>query len=351
MFAPERSQVLQLVAAAIKAPSADNRHHVRFSIRDNGLTLYADDFFLQCHTTHRRLLTLLSYGAVAENLRLRLTEYGWTFQPLWFPDPAHPALLLQIDWADLMSIASPDPLARFIESRHTNRRFFKGPKLSSDALSALEATVARTLNATVEWFDQPQRRHALLKLIRMAETERFKSRVLHEELFESIAFDAGWKDSTTDLLAPATLEVEPFMRGAFSALRHWRLMRAANHLAAHRGLGLRVGDLPARTSPHLGALTSTLPATEAALAIGAGFQRLWLAAEQSGLALQPMVASAILATQIDASEGVSDRTREALKSGWRALVGEALPLVVFRLGHARKPRVVSGRRPVEAYLT
>ncbi len=285
-----------------------------------------------------------------ENLRLKLTEYGWTFKPLWFPDPSHPALLLRIEWAALMPIAAADPLARFIESRHTNRRFFKGPKLSSEALSALEAAVAATPNATLEWFDQPERRHALLKLIRMAETERFKSRVLHEELFESIAFDAGWKNATTELLAPATLEVEAFMRGPFSALRHWRLMRAANRLGAHRGLGLRVGDVPARTSPHLGALTSTLPPAEAALAIGAGFQRLWLAAEQSGLALQPMVASAILATQIDASEGVSDRTREALKSGWRALVGEALPLVVFRIGRARKPRVVSGRRPVEDYL-
>lgn len=350
VFSPDRSQVLQLVAAAVRAPSADNRHHVRFAIHDDGLALHADDFFLHCRAIHRRLLTLLSYGAVVENLRLKLTEYGWTFEPRWFPDPDNPALLLRIEWSALRSAASPEPLARFIESRHTNRRFFRGPGLSPDEFSVLAAAVGNDAEPTLEWFDTPDRRRAILKLIRVAETERFGSRVLHEELFESIDFDAGWKDATTELLAPATLEIEPIMRMPFRAMRRWPLMRAANRLGAHRGLGLRAGDLPARTAPHLGALTSMLPPNEAALAIGTGFQRLWLAAEQAGLALQPMVASAILATQTDSEEGVSDGTREVLKDGWRSLVGEALPLVVFRLGHARKPRVVSGRRAVEDYL-
>lgn len=341
---------MALITAAVRAPSADNRHHIGFAIRDDGIDVRADASFVDGRITHRRLLSLLSFGAVAENLRLALTTMGHDFVPAWFPAADDSSLLLRIEWSRLTAAAAPDPLAAAIATRHTNRRFFKGPQLGGEAMQRLEAAASAVTDVSLAWCDTPPRRKALLRLIRIAEAERYRSPVLHAELFESIDFDAGWSEATAEKLAPATLEVEPFLRVPFGALRHWPVMHAANRLGAHRGLGLRAGDLPARTSPHLGVLSSTLPPDPAALQVGAAFQRVWLAAEVQGLALQPMVASAILATQSHASEGVRDRVREALKSGWDGLVGEALPMIVFRLGRAARPKVVSGRRPVETYL-
>lgn len=340
---------MTLIAAAIQAPSADNVHHVRFRIVARSLDLHVDDFFQACGPSHRRLLTLMSFGAVAENLRLALTTRGWTFQPQWFPDPADPTLLVRIEWDAIGAAQSADPLARFIATRHTNRRFFRGALSTADT-DALAEAVTPIPGIKLEWFDTKRRRSALLRLIRIAETERFRSRELHRELFESIAFDAGWEEGSVERLAPATLEVERLVRSPFALLRHWPVMRAANLMGTHRVMGVRAGDLPARTSANLCAMTSTLMPDAAALAVGMGFQRVWLAAEGRGVALQPMVASAILATPAAASSGIRPRIHEVLREGWQELVGDALPLVVFRLGHAPRPRVVSKRKAVEHYL-
>ena len=350
-FVPDRGLIGRLVEAAIRAPSADNQHHVRFAVDDGGIVMRAEASFLQCAVPHRRLLILISFGAVVENLRLALTEHGHGFEPHWFPDATDPSVVLDLRWAGLRRVERADPLARHIAGRHTNRRFYRGPALSTAQAATMELAAGGVPGVRLEWCDSRARRGALLRMMRMAETARFARRPLHQELFESIAFDAGWKSSTGDRLAPGSLEVERGLRLPFAALRHWRLMRVANWFGAHRAFGLRAGDLPARSAPHLGVLASTLPADEAALAIGAAFQRLWLAAESLGLALQPMVASAILAAVDDPVNGLDSRTRALLNEGWRTLVGDAMPLVVFRLGHAPPPLIRSGRKPVDVYLS
>ena len=350
MFDPTPTQLRGLIEAAIRAPSADNQHHVSFAVDDAGMTLQADQAFVRCEENHRRLLMLLSFGAVVENLRLALSEHGWTFTPSWFPRAGDGGCLLRIEWALLDPVAAADPLGASIASRHTNRGLLRGPPLTEAESRALRESIDGYRDVRLQWCDASGPRRSLLRLIRIAETARFESRALHEELFGSIAFDAGWKRATAERLAPATLGVEPFLRAPFAALRHWRVMRWAAALGMHRLLGLRAGDLPPPTAPHLGVLLSTKTPDAAALAIGAAFQRLWLTADRLGLALQPMVASAILAVQSDNDDPVRRNLRDVLKDRWRELVGDDLPLIVFRLGRARSPAVRSGRRPVDEYI-
>ena len=347
---PTRTETLHLIAAGLRAPSADNCHHVRFAIDDGGLAIRTTPAFRQNTERHRRLLTLLSFGAIGENLRLWLAGRDLAFEPRWFPRPDDPDLLLDIRWQALGSDSTRDPLVAMITGRHTNRRFYQGPPLSVPEREAFDRSIPPASPVALDWFDDPARRRPLLQLIRLAESSRFGDEHLHAEMFESIDFAAGWRRATNERLAPATLEVEPFLRGPFAWMRHWNVMRAANRVGMHHVFGLRAGYLPARLSPHLGVLSSHLPPDEAALAVGAAFQRIWLTAEHLGLALQPMVASAILATPDAPNGGGGAELQRRLQQGWSALLGDALPLVVFRLGRAKRPRYVSGRRPVEDYL-
>ncbi len=348
-YRPTSAEVVRLLEAAVKAPSADNQHHFRFVVRDDGVDMRADEFFIDCDEPHRRLLTLLAFGAAAENLRLALTQQGYAFEPRWFPDDGDRACLLRIRWSQLRAGATADPLAKRIASRHTNRRLFRRTRPSAEALLAV-AAAADIDDVTLHWFDGPPRRQGVLRLMRFAESTRFASPSLHAELFESVDFTAGWRGTTAEHLAPATLEVEPLMRPAFAMLRHPKVMRLARLGGAHHLLGLRAGYLPAATAPHLGALSSTLPADDAALAVGRAFQRLWLAADAEGLALQPMVASAILAWQRPGDDPARIKLHGHLRQGWQGLVGTTLPLIVFRLGLARAPTAIAGRKPVEQYV-
>ena len=349
MFEPTASQVRDLIAAAVQAPSADNQHHVRFAIHSDGLTLHADAFFRECAEPHRRVLVLLSYGAVVENLRLRLTSYGWTFTPEWFADGPSSDVLVRVLWQDLVPGAA-DALAVSIATRHTNRRFFHGPPVARDDLATLTEAATTSTPTRLQWFDDGVRRRSLLRLIRIAETARFRSVPLHRELFESIDFGAGWKRATPERLAPATLEVEPFLRIPFRLMRHWPVMQAMGLVGAHRLLGLRAGDVPARLSPHLGVVLVRDAGDLGVLAAGGAFQRVWLAADQLGLALQPMVAAAVLATRGDCDDMRQRRLRDRLLAGWQALVGEETPMIVFRMGRATRPDFVSQRMSVDHYL-
>jgi nitroreductase len=351
-----REALLQWLEAGVRAPSADNVHHVRFAIRDHAdglrVEMRADDTYVHCREAHQRMLMQLSFGAVTENLRLALGAAVYrTFDPRWFPDPTDPALVLAIDASRLDSLPVPDPLAATIATRHTNRRLYRGPAMSDAEAAAVTGAVADPAHPGISliWCDDRDQRRAVLDLMRAAEGLRFSDESLHRELFESIDFSVGWNGVVPERLSPATLEVEPPMRALFAAMRHWPLMRTFNGFGAAKMLGFRAGDWPARLAPHIGVLTGRSREPQAVVRAGTQFERLWLAANAAGLALQPMVASAVLAA-LDDETPKRDAARDRLRAGWRGLIGDATPMVVFRLGHAKSAAAVSARRPVADYL-
>ena len=351
VFSPTDRQVHRMIEAAIQAPSADNDHHVLFAIRDDGLDLRTDEFFSACPSGHRRHLTLLSYGAIVENLRLTLVDLGWSFETVWFPARDDSSLLLRIEWAAMERVPNRDPLVDHIDARHTNRGLFRGPKLSTHERAAIEAACGPSAGVTLEWFDSKRPRRALLRLMRLAETARFKTRKHHRELFDSIAFDAGWHRSATRLIAPGSLAIEPPLRMAFKALRHWPLMRFLQLLGVHHAVGFRAGDLPGRLAPHLLAITSDSVSDSALLEGARLLQRIWLTTQSLGLALQPMVASAVLISDRDeAFPEQPSRLGQQLAAGWSLLLKGNRPLVVMRLGRAAPVRIRSQRRAVDEYV-
>jgi hypothetical protein len=130
-------------------------------------------------------------------------------------------------------------------------------------------------------------------------------------------------------------------------------MRAANLLGTHLALGLRAGYLPCALSPHIGLILASEPRQElGALQAGRAFERVWLAATAEGLALQPMAAATALAQQRPGDGWVSAATRARLSK----LLDEmreghsAKPYLLFRLGQADAPSVVTARKPLEDHL-
>lgn len=336
-----------IVAAGVRAPSADNRH--RFKVRSAGgaLELLVDDEFLAAKERHRRVLTLFSYGAVIENMVLAAGRHGCECEVVLRPDSRQPRLLARIGplRADR---AQPDELAAAIEQRHTNRRMYRPPGPDATACDLLASEVD-AFGARVHW-PKDEARTSLLKMIWLAESERFRRRALHAELFGAVRFDVGWSGSADEALAPATLEVEPAMRPIFKAMRRWPLMRASHFLGGHRLFGLRAGWLPCWQAPALGVVSTAGGSDAQIIGAGRGFERLWLRATLLGLAMQPMAASAVLAMQEDAPGHIDAAARSKLLAGWRSLLGDRLPVLVFRIGRADAPSGRTGRLPAARYI-
>ena len=342
-----RTILLDIARAGILAPSADNRHVFRIEIKEATLRLWPTNEFAVTTERHRRVLGLLSLGAVVENMKLRASELGFSAHAEWFPS-CNAGSIVQLTLLPV-PVDFADELAAAIPNRHTNRRMYHGPELSVGETACLNASVGSVEGVQLMWLKGDARRRAL-GLIWQAESERFLRRRLHEELFSSIRFDLSWNEEAEFSLPPGTLEIEAPMRPLFKALRHWAVMRPLTWLGVHRLIGLRAGWLPCWQAPALGLLATSLPTDEGAVAVGAALERLWLRATLIDLSLQPMAASVVLPLQSAADDGASDELRLFLAAGWQAIAPDVTPLMVFRMGRASKPKVRSGRKPVAAYL-
>jgi hypothetical protein len=340
----------EIARSGIQAPSADNSLHFWFEYQDAAILIWSDDEFAATTQKHKRVLGLLAFGASVENMLLRAREIGFEGKLTWFPS-GRPRLVARMEF-QAQSLLQPDMLAKAIATRQTNRQvFFKGTL--TEAQRALLATEAAQIEGlTLQWLEGRARKRAL-QLIWLAESERFLSRSLHQELFSSIRFDLNWRDNAEHGLPPAALEVEPVMRPMFKALRHWPLMRFLNHLGMHRVLGLRAGYLPCRQAPALAVLTTTLALEPGALAVGRGFERVWLRATLEQLVLQPLAAAVVLPLQSDADHGISRVAREKLSHGWGEICHGATPLMVFRMGcreGTAAATLKTGRRDLSSYM-
>ena len=338
-----------LVESAIQAPSADNKHPVHFELNGGSILIHhaRTDWSEQ---GYKRVLDLLSLGALVENLALAASQLGLGIIPRLLPDSRQPGLILRIDLEP--DAVTGDPLWQAIPLRHTNRQiWFRGPKLSISQRSQFDIAVSSRAECRLHWLDGPVVRHQSIALMRRAETERFRNKLLHEELFSAIRFDVGWHSTCEEGLPPGALAVEPPLRGLFAQFRHWPVMRLANRVGAHRLLGWRSCDIPCRLTPHLGLLAVKTPDTGSVLATGRAFQRLWLTAASRGLVLQPMPASALYALDGAVKEGIPATLNQTLKEGWQANFGDSVPLMLFRMGRAPASAITSGRPRAENFLS
>jgi nitroreductase len=346
------AEVLRLIlGAGVLAPSAENYHYLCFRVLEESVELLTTDHDSWRALPHRRMLGLMALGAVIENMALRSQTLGLEMRSSLFPDASRLDLVAALDWS--RGFPRHDPLDAQIELRHTNRRFYSRAAIDAGILQELQTAASAQGGCTLVWMDSPRQRQRALSVIRVAETERFRRRSLHQELFGAIRFEAGWEQTTDEWLPPVALEVEPPMRGAFKLLRDWRVMRASVWVGAHWGLGFRAGYLPCALSPHIGVLMAhdDDPRIESVIA-GRAFERVWLAATAEGLALQPYAAPAVLATQQSGEGWVSAATK--------AQVGHALadltsghsgrPHMFFRIGRASAPTGVTRRKTLHHYV-
>src|SRR6185437_12220778 len=102
-----------------------------------------------------------------------------------------------------------------------------------------------------------------------------------------------------------------------------------------------------RVAPHLGVLTTSLPIEQGAIAAGMALERVWLAAEGKGLAFQPFAGPALLA--LPHYRDVPAEIGERLRREWKELTNHT-PAIAFRLGHANRPAIRTGRRALESFV-
>ncbi|HEX7369158.1 MAG TPA: hypothetical protein VF284_02590 [Rhodanobacteraceae bacterium] len=344
-----RDTKADILRAGIAAPSADNSQPWRFAWHGDDLDLRIDAGRSGHVSDNRYVLSDLAAGACLENMLIRGGSLGYAPDLQMFPQRNDDLWVARIAWRQC-DAGRDEPLAGAIAQRHTDRRFpWRGP-IQAETQARLDAQARAIPGQLLWWPGDPRERQSALRIIRQAESLRFRSPALHAELFSSVCFAAGWHATCEEKLAPATLAVEPPMRPLFQSMRRPAAMAMFNRLGAAAMLGWRSAWLPIRLSPGLCLVVTPSTSRFDVLAGGRALQRVWLQATLDGLSVQPYAAAGVLSLGFVGIEPAFKPALSRLRSAFADLHGPGYGLVFLRLGYARStPRYRSGRRALASF--
>ena len=266
-----------LAEAARAAPSADNSQPWQFSCN-------ATHFF--CHYSARSALdpfgpgghaTLLSVGAVAENLHQLL---GGRIEPA-LEDLAQGAPYFSVPLIDPPSSAAGVSHPLFV--RHTNRFPFKRQPVPT-ALIAELATMFEGPTRLVLLGEQSAR-NRLADIAKTCCQARFCNRELHEWLMDSLRWPNEQRESD-DGLDVNTLDLPPGGRRFMRFIRPWQRLERLNHwLGLYRVMALAEVQ-PLRQGPLIACVVGE-ETPQGSFSAGRLMQRTWLHLNSRGWAVHP----------------------------------------------------------------
>jgi nitroreductase len=304
----------KLLRYAVLAPSSHNSQPWQFGIAGDRLHVFADPArWLRVADADRREL-YLSVGCAVENLLVAAEHFGFTPRVSYFPEGEASELVAEIRLSPDVHAPHTRParLFRAITERHTNHRAYDGRPLDGADVAALEA-LAGEEGIQVHLAADAEVRRQVEELVVRADALQFADPAWRQELAGWLAqgvFGTGWLMSKMSALAVGYLNL-----GTSTAKTDSGLLRSA---AA------------------LGVVTTERTDRTAQVLAGQVFERVFLAATDRGIQLQPM-------NQVLQVPEVRSRFEELLPREW------GVPQITFRLGYA-EAEGHTPRRPLEELL-
>jgi len=350
---------LELVKGAIMAPSPDNNQPWRFVSDGDRLLVYLDpDRALPSDVN--AMFDLLGVGAAVENACIVAREHGYSPHVEYFAHPGESEIPATSEPVAIIKFASggtSDPLATHLAARCTCRKFYSTNPVAECSLQAIGQAAGEFPQVQLDWVTDHKQIRSIARIIAASDRIRFEYEPFHNELFRQLRFSVAEADRTRDGLDLRTLELPPGAGLLLKALSPWSRMKWVHRLRLGSLLTLP-SALAVRRSGALGVLSVSEPTTEQSLMGGRAFERIWLAAQAEGLALQPLGSLPIFFAHLQQYKGrklchrheqsvhtLLERFQEIVPQG-----GGRTMNILFRLGHSAPPSFRSLRRTVKDVL-
>lgn len=347
------SQKELLIQAAIYAPSADNSQPFQFHWQsDNTLELWIDSQRSGKASDNRFILSDIALGAVIENLIICASSLALESKVDYFPDGEKEELLVAIIHFSPSEQPSPkDNLVDEIPRRCTDRRFpFKGP-IKSQTIDLL-TNAAKLHECDLLSFTCKKSIKRVLPVIQQAETIRFKSKILHQELFSTVHFN---NEQSEEGMPISVLAIEKLAQPMFKQMKKWSVMNFVNKLGGATILGFRSVRIPILFSPALVLITMKDNDRLSVIKAGRAIQRVWLAACQQGLSVQPYAAPGIFSLGYIACENEFKPQLDSVAKEMHTIVNNKnltennFGLMFLRIGYNKPVEHRSNRRKIASF--
>lgn len=338
--------LLAVAHAATLAPSGGNAQPWTLELTGDELRFKVD------HTRRATMdvagrASYLALGAAVFNAQVAAAAAGLLGPLSLFPDGADSDLVASLAFGGGTDGALATLYPAVLE-RCTNRRIGAPGPLGDETIEQLEAAVTAE-GARLDLVTERERVAEIAEILGASERIRFLTPTLHKDMIGELRWP---DDELTTGIDVRTLELSALELGLLDLARREDVME----LLAGWDAGGALGDHAKGTtmSSSAVAVVSLPDASPAAyLSGGSAVERLWIAAQGAGLAVQPVSPVFCFAVAdedyeplggdrwADDLRGLSKRFRDTLG------LGTSTPLaLVIRLSHAPAPSARSIRRPL-----
>ncbi len=347
-----------LLKAGTFAPSGDNAQPWKFAIRENNIYLYLDPKRDESFFNVDQIASIISCGAVIENIKIASTMFNIVPAINFHPDPKDKDLMAIMDFASPKD-CEKDDLVDYIWVRHTNRKFFTKKQIDKSKIDNLYMQIQKIPGARLKIITNRSIIKKIAKLIYEVDRIRVEFRPLHEHLMRMIRFNDRHMYETRDGLPIKNLEAGTIGEIFLKLTRPWSVMEFMNKI----GLGKLIAHHSLKginSSSGIGLITVDGSDRSAFLKGGMAMQRVWLEITKNGLYFQPMTAITLFWERWKRDKDSFLTThKEMLKSIWPKyenlfelnLDADESHIMLFRFGYAKsETRVRTLRRELDNFL-
>jgi len=348
------SQKKRLITAAIYAPSADNSQPFQFRWQnDNTLELWIDPTRSGKASDNRFVLSDIALGAVLENIIVCADSFPLSTQIEYFPDGVQNELFIASIYflPAERALDASDDLVGEIPKRCTDRRFpFKGP-IKTQTIELL-TNAAKQRDCDLLSFACKKTIKHVLPVIQQAETIRFKSKILHQELFSTVHFNNTQAEEGMPI---SVLAIEKPAQPMFKLMKKWSVMNFVNKIGGAAMLGFRSVRIPILFSPALVLITMKGKDRLSVIKAGRAIQRVWLQASQQGLSVQPYAATGIFSLGYIVCEDELKSQLDAVAKQMHNIVNNNSAtndygLMFLRIGYNKPVKHRTNRRSLDSFV-
>ena len=343
--------IKSIIEAGQQAPSGANLQHWKFLVREGEIHLFWRWVDTKPLYDFRNRGSLISHGAVIENIVIAASHFGYETEVSLFPennDPDYVAIIKLIK-----TEVKKDYLYPFIAKRVTNRKDYYGIPLTKEEKDCLLGACRNTnLAVHLTFVDEPKRKRKLAGLLSISERLIFENKFVHNSVYSFFRWTKK-EISQKDGLNVATLEY------SFPLLCLMRLLQSWQWLLLFKffGVSLLATRTVTRTNNSSGAicaLTIVGESREEFIESGRVLERIWLEATRLGLSVYPIEGFILLGQRVESGDtGLFTpfedklilRSFQQIEDIFNA--SDKTIAIVFRIGKADPPSARSLRKAPE----
>lgn len=350
------ADLMQIIKAGMLAPSGGNVQPWKFVYRNNALYIFHELHFSHSLLDFNHLGSYLSVGAVVENASIKAAALGIESNVIYFPVAGDKRLAAVITYTNQPQLAPDKRLEQGIEQRLTNRGLGVKTILADSVYEQLNKAITEYPGAALTIITDPGKMEALGELL--AETE--KLRIIHPRgHYDTFTNELRWTPAENEEKRDG-LDVRT-LGASMAEVAALKIAEDATAIAMVRELGggnafKKMVNNAVAVSSALGIITMPEYTEEAFLKGGRAVERIWIEANLQGVSFQPISQLVFLLARLTHGKGLGMdddfiKRFEIINDKFKTLLPEIADrqaVFIFRLADAKKPEILSLRRPIES---